>query len=63
MILHELREQRWVHTPKGDGWAIAWLDYGADSDCFWKVVLPDGQVWDVPQYEITMNSNWSMGRR
>ena len=64
MQIIELKEQRWVETPKGIGLAIAWLDYGQDSDCFWKVVLQDsGEVWDVPQYQIKMYPNWSMDRR
>ena len=28
-----------VHTPLGYGKAIAWIDYGSDTNTVWKVVL------------------------
>lgn len=45
------------------GWCYAWKDVGIDSHRLWIVALDDtGEVVDVPQPEIKLDPNWSMGR-
>ena len=53
-----------LHTPKGDGLAHFVIDYGPESDLLWVVFLEkDGACWSVPNPEVRMKWNWSMGRR
>jgi hypothetical protein len=53
-----------VNTPKGKGSAVFLLDYGEENHVLWGVVLDaDGTVWWVSNPEISLRSNWSMGRR
>ena len=39
MYIHELNNPIDVETPLGYGKAIAWLDYGSDTNTVWKVIL------------------------
>jgi hypothetical protein len=39
MYIHELNNPIDVETPLGYGKAIAWIDYGSDTNTVWKVVL------------------------
>jgi len=39
MIIHELKNTIDVECPLGYGKAIAWIDYGSDTNTIWKVVL------------------------
>jgi hypothetical protein len=51
-------------TPKGGGLAHFVIDYGPETHLMWVVFLDaDGSCWTVPNPEIRMASNWSMGRR
>ena len=51
-------------TPKGSGLAHFLIDYGAETHLMWVVFLDaDGTCWTVPNPEIRMAPNWSMGRR
>lgn len=53
-----------LHTPKGDGWAHFVLDHGLEADLIWVVFLDaDGTCWSVPNQEVRMHWNWSVGRR
>ena len=53
-----------LHTPKGTGWAHFVLDHGVESDLMWVVFLDeDGACWTIPNSEIRMAWNWSLGRR
>jgi hypothetical protein len=49
------------NNTKGD--AIAWLDYSSEHYIIWGVALENGEVWWVPNHEIRMQGNWTMGRR
>lgn len=40
-MIHELQNPIDVHTPLGYGKAIAWIDYGSQTNTVWKVVLYD----------------------
>ena len=53
-----------LHTPKGDGLAHFVIDYGPESDLLWVVFMDkDGACWSVPNPEVRMKFNWSVGRR
>ena len=41
MYIHELKNQIDVETPLGYGKAIAWIDYGSQTNTVWKVILYD----------------------
>ena len=46
------------------GWCYAWRGDGIDGHRQWIVVMNDtGDVVDVPQPEIKVDTNWSYGRR
>lgn len=46
---------------KGNAFAV--IDYGPEADLIFVVILEDGQVWCVPNKEIRVASNWTLGRR
>lgn len=53
-----------VRSTARRGWAYAWRDVGEDGHRLWVVVMDDtGEVVDVPQPEIRVDMNWSLGRR
>jgi len=53
-----------MHTSKGDGWAHFVIDYGPECQLLWVVFMDDdGACWTVPNVEIRMTHNWTMGRR
>ena len=48
---------------KGQGEAIGWLDYGKEDHLLWIVAMCDsGEVWTVPNPEIRLLNNYSIGR-
>jgi hypothetical protein len=52
-----------MKSSKGDGYAIAVIDYGLEHNLLWVVALDDsGEVWCVPNKDVRMQSNWSAGR-
>jgi len=53
-----------LETPKGAGLAHFVVDYGPEADLVWVVFMDkDGACWSVPNPEIRMSFNWTMGRR
>jgi hypothetical protein len=53
-----------MRTPKGDGLAHFVIDYGPESNLLWVVFMQkDGACWAVPNPEVSLKANWSMGRR
>ena len=53
-----------VRSTSRRGWCYAWQSVGVDGHRLWVVALDDtGEVVDVPQPEILMDFNWSLGRR
>lgn len=53
-----------LDTSKGSGWAHFVIDYGPEADLMWVVFMDkDGACWAVPNPEVRMDMNWSMGRR
>jgi hypothetical protein len=53
-----------LKTPKGDGIAHFIIDYGPEADLMWVVFLDtDGTCWTIPNPEIRIQANWTLGRR
>ena len=51
-------------TSKGDGLAIAVIDYGQEHNLLWVVALnTSGEIWCVPNNEVRISAYWSAGRR
>lgn len=49
---------------KGDGYAVAVIDYGQEFDLLWVVAMNDsGEIWCAPNPKVRMQANWSMGRQ
>jgi hypothetical protein len=49
---------------KGSGEAIGWLDYSKEDHLMWIVALDsDGSVWTVPNPDIRLLNNYSIGRQ
>lgn len=52
-----------VITPKGSGLAYMLIDYGPEHHLQWVVFLDaGGECWTVPNPQIKMSPNWTMGR-
>jgi hypothetical protein len=52
-----------VDTPKGRGHAEVLIDYGAEADLLWVVVLRDtGEIWTFRNADIRATANISIGR-
>lgn len=63
-MLQQLNPPLPMTTPRGPGLAHFLLDYGPESHLMWVVFLDeDGSCWTVPNPEIRMASNWTLGRR
>jgi hypothetical protein len=46
------------------GWAHFGIDYGPESALLWVVSMDaDGACWTVPNFEVRMTYNWTLGRR
>jgi hypothetical protein len=53
-----------LETPKGSGLAHFVIDYGPEAALMWVVFMDkDGSCWTVPNPEVRLQFNWSMGRR
>jgi hypothetical protein len=53
-----------METSKGSGWAHFVIDYGPETALLWVVFMDaDGACWTVPNPEVRMSFNWTMGRR
>lgn len=49
---------------KGNGEAVGWIDYGKEDHLLWLVALDsDGSVWAVPNPDIRLLNNYSIGRQ
>jgi len=63
-MLTQLNPPLPLDTPKGPGWAHFLIDYGPESDLLWVVFLnANGACWTVPNPEIRLSENWTLGRR
>lgn len=48
-------------NTKGHVFAI--IDYGPEADLIFVAILDEGQVWCVPNKDIRIAPNWTLGRR
>lgn len=63
-VLVQLNPPLPLETSKGGGWAHFVIDYGPESALLWVVFMDeDGACWTVPNAEVRMTTNWTMGRR
>jgi hypothetical protein len=63
-VLVQLNPPLPLETPKGSGWAHFVIDYGPESTLLWVVFMDaDGACWTVPNFEVRMSYNWTIGRR
>jgi hypothetical protein len=64
MSLTQLNPPLPLETSKGPGWAHFVIDYGQESALLWVVFMDaDGACWTVPNHEVRMVFNWTIGRR
>lgn len=50
-------------TPKGDGLAVALIDYGEDHDLKWVVIQDDtGEIWTWHNSKVRGVKNITQGR-
>lgn len=48
---------------RGDGYALAVIDYGPEHNLLWVTAITDsGEIWCAPNPQVRMQSNWSLGR-
>lgn len=48
---------------KGDGYALAVIDYGQEHNLLWVTAIDaTGEIWCAPNPTVRMQANWSMGR-
>lgn len=53
-----------LETPKGRGMAHFVIDYGTEYHLLWVVFVDaTGECWSLPNPEVRMGQNWTMGRR
>lgn len=63
-MLTQLNPPLPLETSKGAGLAHFVIDYGPESELLWVIFMnADGACWTVPNPEIRMATNWTMGRR
>lgn len=61
-MIHELRQELWVDTPKGRAQVLFMIDRGPHSDLEWVCVLEtNGQIWNCKNYNVRVTKNWTMG--
>lgn len=51
-----------LYTVKGPGYAHIFSQFGPESDQQWTVFLDNGEVWDMPNYRVRAQDNFSLGR-
>lgn len=48
---------------RGDGVAVAVIDYGAEHNLIWVTAInATGEVWCAPNPEVRFLQNWTLGR-
>jgi hypothetical protein len=48
---------------KGDGFALAVIDYGQEHNLLWVTAISEtGEIWCAPNPEVRMQANWTVGR-
>ncbi len=48
---------------RGDGQALAVIDYGPEHNLLWVTAIDaTGEIWCASNPQVRMQKNWSMGR-
>lgn len=48
---------------RGDGYALAVIDYGQEHNLLWvTAITATGEIWCAPNPQVRMQQNWSMER-
>jgi hypothetical protein len=48
---------------KGDGYALAVIDYGQEHNLIWVTAIDaTGEIWCAPNPKVRMQKNWTVGR-
>lgn len=48
---------------RGDGYALAVIDYGPEHNLLWVTAIDaTGEIWCAPNPQVRMQANWSLGR-
>jgi hypothetical protein len=65
MAFNQLEPPIPLHVvDRGKGMAVAVIDYGPEYDLLWVTAMDEGgEIWCVPNHQVRMQANWSMGRR
>lgn len=52
-----------MSTPKGNGYAIAMIDYSQEHNISWVIAIDStGEIWTYSNPEVRMQKNITMGR-
>jgi len=63
MTILQLDPQIPMSCPKGEGYALAMIDYSQDHDILWVIAINEtGEIWTFPNHKIRALKNISMGR-
>lgn len=53
-----------LKTEKGNGQAIAVIDYSEEHNLMWVVILDEsGEIWTLPNDKVRGFENYSIGRK
>lgn len=48
---------------KGNGQAMAVIDYGPEHNLIWVTAIDaTGEIWCAPNHQVRMQGNWTLGR-
>lgn len=52
-----------THLDKGDGYAIAMIDYSQEHNIMWVMAIDDtGEIWVAENPRVRMQKNITLGR-
>lgn len=52
-----------LSTPKGDGMALALIDYGSEFNLMWVTAIDEtGEIWTFQNPQVRAQKNITMGR-
>jgi hypothetical protein len=53
-----------IYIPHMDlkGYAIGWIDYSEEQHLYWIVALDNTEIWTLPNTQVRMQKNITLGR-
>ena len=52
-----------MSTPKGNGYAIAMIDYSQEHNIYWVIAIDlTGEIWTYSNTEVRIQKNITIGR-